>query len=218
MKPDRAAPLVLACAIVLTARAKLVAQSASPAPPPPSHAEFVIRPGDALKISVWPDEKLGGQFSVEESGYVYLPVLGRVQATGVSLEALRARLREGYGQLIKSPVVTVTPVFRVGVTGAVNRPGLYTVEPTTNVFDVLLLAGGFTGNAAENDVRILRNGEVLKLEAGKSIDTGDALQALVLQSGDNIVVPARKSIPWKTLLEIAHTGLLTASIIYRLAR
>lgn len=218
MKPYRAVPLILVCAMVLTAHARLVAQSASPAPPSSSHEDFVIRPGDALKISVWPDEKLGGQFSVEESGYVYLPVLGRVRATGISLETLRASLREGYGQLIKSPVVTVTPVFRVGVTGAVNRPGLYSVEPTDNVFDVLLMAGGFQRGAAENDVRILRNRQVLKLEAAKSLEDGNALEALVLQSGDNIVVPMRKSLPWKTFFEIVHAGLLTASIIYRLGR
>src|SRR5690606_6114239 len=106
--------------------------------------DVVVRPGDVLRISVWPETSLGGDFPVESNGYVYLPILGEVPAGNVSLSTLRAQLREGYSSNMKNPVVTVTPLFRVSVLGAVARPALYNVDPTHTLFDVISLAGGLT--------------------------------------------------------------------------
>lgn len=155
-------------------------------------ASFVIRPGDMLKIRVWPDAELGGEYTVEETGFVHLPVLGAVRAGGVEIGALRAELREMYGEALRSPVVSVTPVFGVSVVGAVQRPGLYHLEPTQTVFDAISVAGGFRDNARTDHIRLVRSGGVVEINARGTLELGGDDLALALRSGDRIVVPERR--------------------------
>ncbi len=103
---------------------------------------FVLRPGDIIRIGVWPDAALNGEFAVEETGLVYLPFLGAVQVVGMPLDRLRKQLRDGYAEIMKEPVVTITPLFNVGVSGGVGRPGNYQITPTETIMDVILMAGG----------------------------------------------------------------------------
>lgn len=178
--------------------------------------ETTVRPGDVLEIGVWPNEELGGQFVVEESGFVYLPILGRIQATGISLARLREELRNGYGSLMKNPVVTVTPLVRVGVVGSVQRPGTYMANPTQNVFDILLEAGWVQPNADLAKVRIVRDGQAIPINAESALEGGTPPALLELQSGDRIVVPARNEISLRAIFTVVHSLLLAANLVQRI--
>ena len=182
-----ALPLFLAC-LAGIAGAQTPARSVASQ----SDDQFVVRPGNVLRITVWPDNTLGGEFPVEESGFVHLPVLGAVHVGGMSLETLRNQLREAYGEAILVPVVTVTPLFWVSVLGAVNRPGLYRVDPTQSLFDVLSLAGGMRQDAKEDELRLIRGEHVIEINATRALETGEAQLTLALRSGDRIVVPRRR--------------------------
>lgn len=150
-----------------------------------------MRPGDVLRISVWPDAQLGGEFPVEVDGNVYLPFLGAVRAIGVPGNALRTQIREGFQAAQRNAVVTVTPLYRIGVTGAVRRPGAFLVPPSDGFFDVVATAGGFDVRAKEDQVSVVREGQVIRLNAEDAIKKGETLplDALSLQSGDQIIVP-----------------------------
>jgi polysaccharide export outer membrane protein len=156
-----------------------------------------LRPGDVLRITVWPDSGLSGEFVVGEDGELNLPFLGTVRTAGVPIRDLRAQLRDGYAENTRNPVVTVTPLFRIGVTGSVRRPGAYLIPPTDGFFDVIAEAGGFDLRAKENDVRVLRDGSIIQLNAEDAIKKGDTLplEALTLRSGDQIIVPFGTE-PW----------------------
>jgi protein involved in polysaccharide export with SLBB domain len=180
----------LALALILALAGCGSSRTSRPATASPGAPEDpVVRAGDALSISVWPDANLGGQFPVEETGYIYLPILGAVRAADVPLSRLREMLREGYSSVIQNPVVTVTPQFRVSVLGSVRRPGLYTVTPTHSLFDVLSEAGGFMPDADEGEVRVVREGRVLEFDLERALETGEGLEMEPLRSGDRIVVP-----------------------------
>lgn len=207
-----------ACGAAAPQATIMPAPSMAPAPPPPDGSAGV-RPGDVLRISVWPSKELGGDFPVEESGYVYLPIIGRIQATGSSLDQLRQELRDGYGTTMKNPVVTVTPLFRVSILGAVARPGLYNVEPTNTLFDLISMAGGFAPSADERKVRILRDNKVIETDAKRAVEQASGDLALALHSGDRIVVPTRGGIgaAWiRTGFTAVHSVLLIVAIIQRL--
>jgi polysaccharide export outer membrane protein len=148
-----------------------------------------LRPGDMLRISVWPNDDLSGEFQVEESGYAHLPMLGRVQVQGMPLDKLRSRIRQGYAQSMKNPVVTITPVFNVGVLGQVRSPGVYPVTPTNTLLDVVGMAGGFADRAAAERIRLVREGQAIQFNAERALEEGRGVSALKLQSGDRIVVP-----------------------------
>lgn len=170
---------------------------ASPALGQESSYDSPLRPGDVLRIRVWPDADLGGEFPVEEDGNVYLPFLGAVPVRGVAGGELRARIRSGYQSARGNAVVTVTPLYRIGVTGAVRRPAAYLVPPTDGFFDVIATAGGFDARAREDAVSVIRQGQVVKLNAERAIKSGETLplDALSLQSGDQIIVPFG-ALPW----------------------
>lgn len=154
--------------------------------------EVTLRPGDVLRVTVWPRNELSGEFAVQRNGNVNLPFLGQVQAAGVSIESLREQLRDGYQEIVKNPVITVTPVFRVGVLGQVRQPGIYQVTPSENLFDVIGMAGGFDRRADEEKVRIVRPNEVVEVNALRALQQGTAsLQRYQLRSGDQVVVPPR---------------------------
>jgi protein involved in polysaccharide export with SLBB domain len=156
-----------------------------------------LRPGDLLRVSVWPDAELSGEFPVETDGMVYLPFLGGVQVTGVPVDQLRREIREGFQSAQRNAVVAVTPLYRVGVTGSVRQPGAYLVPPTDGFFDVIAQAGGFDLRAKESQVRVVRDGQVIVLNAEDAINKGETLplDALSLRSGDQIIVPFGAE-PW----------------------
>jgi protein involved in polysaccharide export with SLBB domain len=189
--------------------------------PSPRLSESVIRPGDVLRISVWPDDKLGGEFPVEESGYVYLPILGQVRAAGVDLQSLRGEIRLGFSRAMQNPVVTVTPLARVSVLGAVLRPGLYVVDPTHSLIDVISMAGGFRPDANDSKIRIIRDGQVIEVNTRRALETGDAVDATYLLSVDRVVVPYAGS--WRrghteTVMWVLQSALLVTTIVTRARR
>ncbi len=175
------------CAILLAPLgSRLSAQTvASPAPA----AAYVVRAGDVLQIRVWPDSALGGTYPVEETGVVYLPLVGAVSAAGRPIAELRDMLRRRYVEAMKEPVVSVTPLFKVAVLGAVERPGLYQVDPSANLYDVISMAGGFRDGANERDVRFIRDGELRRMNVEPGI--GAPPDVVELRSGDRIVVPMK---------------------------
>lgn len=214
--------VILRLAGALLVCAALSGGLAGQSPPPPSPAavppvprgDYVIRSGDLLNVRIWPDAQLGGEFPVEESGKTYLPMIGEVQAAGRTLDELRAELRRLYGEALKSPVVSVTPLFRVSLFGAVAGPGLYRIDPTQSLLDVVSLAGGFRPDAKSDRVRIVRDGQVIEVNAHRSLSTGVELTGLALQSGDRIVVPARSRIlTFQNFFYVLQSAIMVATLV-----
>lgn len=190
----RRLPLLLVAALALAG----CGSSGTAAPPPPSPdaspeaaGDLPVRPGDVLLITVWPSTELSGEYQVEETGLAHLPGIGAVEVGGRPLREVRADLRARYGEALRSPVVTITPRFLVSVLGAVNAPGLYPVEPSMSLFDVISLAGWFRDDARRDDVRILRQGETIEFDAESALRRGGGGLAEGLRSGDRIIVPER---------------------------
>jgi len=103
----------------------------------------VLRPGDALKITVWREKELSGEYLIDARGLVQIPGLGDIVVAGLTPMEVKARLSE---QLVRrgivSPEIAVQPVIRVSVLGEVRTPGLLSVEPGTNLIHLITLAVG----------------------------------------------------------------------------
>ena len=197
----------------------LVASLGCTAPPQtivPPNGSYVVRPGNILRISVWPTllNDVSGNFTVEETGLVYLPVVGVVHAAGMPIDSLRRVLREGYAKALKEPVVTVTVLFSVSIHDAVQDPGLYWAEPTWSLLDLIGEAGGFLPNAKQDRLRLIRDGNVLNIDIESNLKTGEGPMAIPLYSGDRIVVPrSRKILTVQNLLILLSTTSLALNII-----
>jgi protein involved in polysaccharide export with SLBB domain len=192
-------PLV---ALLLALSEGLAAQS-----DPVSTNDFVLRPGDVLSILVWPDATLSGDFPVEESGIVYVPILGAVTVGGMSLGQVREVLRDGYTLAMRAPIVTITPLFRVSVLGAARQPGLFQVDPTMSLYQVISLAGGFAENADESGIQVVRSGDVIAIDRPGDPESSSA--DFDLRSGDRIIIPRKSS-----LLSLQGANLFLQSAVF----
>jgi polysaccharide export outer membrane protein len=144
-------------------------QRVTSAPPPsPVYArapgvayEYVLGQSDKLRLTVFGEGDLSGEFTIDGAGFVRLPLIGEVRAAGYTshqLEgAIATALARGY---LKEPrvaveVATYRPFY---IIGAVNRPGQYSYVDHMTALNAVALAGGFTSQAVESVVFIRREG------------------------------------------------------------
>ncbi len=117
--------------------------------------------GDKVKVTVYGEDDLSGEFQVDGSGFVRLPLIGQVQAGGLAVhefeQAVDAKLARGY--LVNPRVsVEVTNYRPFTILGEVNKPGEYPFENGMTVLNAVALGGGYTYRANEDNVYIRRKG------------------------------------------------------------
>ena len=197
-RPALRAALALPATLVLLAGvAALGVLAPRPAPAATPNAPYAIQPGDVLTVSVWKERELQAEVLVRPDGGLSFPLAGDIQASGRSVEEVRALIEKGLKRYIPDPAVSVA-VKQIGgnfiyVIGKVHRPGQFAFSKPLDVMQALALAGGATPYAALNDIRILqRDASGLKsvpfhyndVEKGRELG-----QNILLGSGDTVVVP-----------------------------
>jgi polysaccharide export outer membrane protein len=156
--------------------------SASPASDTPELG-YRLGSGDKLRVTVYGEEDLSGEFEVDGSGTVRMPLVGQVPAAGLTLRQFESgvadKLAQGY---LKSPrvsaeVVNYRPFF---ILGEVNKPGEYPYVNGMNVVTAVAVAGGFTYRADEDDVYVRRGGQTdeqeLPADANTKVYPGDIIR------------------------------------------
>lgn len=147
------ATMVLLAAQSATAQS-VNAQTATGIVPATSMATSALRPGDGLRIRIFREPELSGEFVVDERGIVVLPKLGEWKASGVSADSVRPQLVAAYKKYLTTDAIEITPFRRVAVTGAVLKPGLYPIDPSMSVGDAIILAGGVAPMGKKNVVEL----------------------------------------------------------------
>jgi polysaccharide export outer membrane protein len=153
-----------------------------PLPPAPA-AAYRIAPGDKVKVSVFGEERLSGEFPVESDGQMQYPLLGRVAAAGLTAGEFRDRLSAELGRsVLKTPNVTVelAGVRPVYVLGEVAKPGEFPFTEGLSVYQLVARAGGFTYRANRGEVHIRHAGtpdeRTYKLSAATPVSPGDTVR------------------------------------------
>jgi polysaccharide export outer membrane protein len=153
--------------------------------PPPASVGYTLGPGDQVRVITFGEQTLTGQFSVEDSGNVAIPLLGAVRAAGLTTRELALAIEEQLRSrnLLRNPSVSVEilsyrPVY---VLGEVNKPGEYPYRPGMTLVTLVALAGGFTYRAVDDSASVVRSVQ------GKPIEGRVGRDAL-LQPGDVVTV------------------------------
>lgn len=194
----RALALLLSLAVIGT---RVTAQTASPVAP---DSLGVLRPGDAVKLSIWREPDLSGEFQVNENGDIVFPKIGALPVTTLTPDALKRTLLGAYSEYLRNPSIEITLLRRVQVLGAVRTPGLYAVDPTMTLADVIARAGGSTPQGNTKKFELRRGGERIK-----TTFTADARIAdTPLRSGDQLFIPERS---WFSRNTWVLAGALSAS-------
>ncbi len=180
-----------------------------------SGASYMLRPGDVLQIVVWGQEEYSGSFKVDETGRIPYPVIGAIDTRGKTMAQIRNEILVALSQIFNAPFVTVTPQFNIAVLGEVRNPGLFSVDPTQTVLDIVAMAGGPNSNGNINKIQLLRGGQTLDLRLERDRVGGLTLQEVGLRSGDQIMVARRgfTGDDLRMLLSILQLGLSVAILI-----
>ncbi|MBZ5601095.1 MAG: polysaccharide biosynthesis/export family protein [Acidobacteriia bacterium] len=154
---------------------------------------YVIGPEDILRISVWRENDLSGIKGVRPDGKITMPLIGDLQASGLTPERLTAQLKQALSEFVKQPEITVEIIQvnskNYSITGGVNRPGRYPLVITKTVFEAVNDAGGFREFANEKDIVILRkDGTRLHFNYREFVKGKHADKNIVLENGDTILV------------------------------
>lgn len=174
---------------------------------PTQSAAQALAPGDVVRIAIWREPDLSGEFLVDEEGMVTLPLLGKRSVLDVPLATLRTKLLADYAVQLRNPSVTITPLRRIYVLGEVTKPGLYTVDPTITLAGAVALAGGATPIGNLDRLRVVRNGQVVLNRVAASSSLG----AIDVRSADQVFVDRRKWLDRNSAL--AASALLSAATI-----
>ncbi len=171
------------------APAPLAAQGVAPAAAAPA-ATAMLRPGDAVRVTVWRQPDLSGEFAVGPDGSLSHPLYRDVRVADIALSDVEARLRTFLLQFEANPRFVVEPLFRVAVGGEVGRPNLYFLRPGTTLAQAVALAGGPTDRGRWDSVRLLRGGRQQHYDLTSPTGQTEPLIA----SGDQVLIERRHAV------------------------
>ena len=149
-----------------------------------SGSAYHLGGGDDLHIQVYGEDKLSGEYHVSSLGTVSMPMVGQIQAAGLTIPELEAALVAAYqgGSILTQANISVDllayrPFF---ILGEVNAPGQYPFVPNMNIQQAIATAKGYTYRAKHNLVFITQSGGTKEiayhLTAGSAVAPGDTIR------------------------------------------
>lgn len=183
----------------------LAAQTTPPAPviPPPSCSVSVVpdstagdrvggtlRSGDLLKIAVFRNKELTGDYLIDSQGRLVVPGLGELRAAGLTPGQVENGLRQLLACQGIRPDVSVQAQIRVSVLGEVRNPGVFPVDPGVTLLQLLTAAGGETQRADLSRATVIRGGKSYPVNLETALRGGSS-GSIILNSNDVLVVPKR---------------------------
>ena len=163
------------------------AQGQTPAPHRAATEAYRLGSGDEIRVTVFGHKDLSGDFTVDGSGIVALPLVGNVQAGGLALRDFERNIIKALKpDYLKNPrvsaeVLNYRPFY---IIGEVKKPGSYPFVNGMSVVNAVALAGGYTYRARENRLLIIRATDRSRTKKPANHDTA-------VLPGDVIEVPER---------------------------
>lgn len=148
-----------------------------------SDSAYRLGTGDKVRVIVFGEDDLGGEFQIDDGGFVRLPLIGQLSAAGLSPRELEQRIAStlGDGYLVSPRVsVEVTAYRPFYIIGEVNKPGQYAYVNDMGAPNAIALAGGYTTKASDSWIYVRRDGqkdeERLAADATTKIQPGDVVR------------------------------------------
>ncbi len=148
---------------------------------------YTLDSGDRIRVSVFDEDDISGQFEIDSEGYISMPLIGRVYVKGLTLlqakDVIVERLLDGY---LKNPrvaleILNYRPFY---VLGEVKKPGSYPFVNGMSLHNAIALAGGFTYRASKNGILIKRGDKIIRA-------SGEEELVIPIVPGDIIEVDER---------------------------
>lgn len=181
------------------------------APIPP---DYVVGPGDVLRIRIWGQVNSSADVRVDRAGEIYLPQVGEVHVAGLPYQDLRDHIRAAISRVYRNFNLTVDigqiRAVQIYVVGQAHRPGTYTVSSLSTLVDAIFASGGPSVEGSLRHIFLKRNGKVVvDFDLYDLLVNGDKSKDAQLQSGDVIYIPPAGP-------QVALTGSVRRPAIYEL--
>ncbi len=178
----------------------------------PAKSLTIFQPGDAVKIQVWElknravterNEILSRDYLINSNGDIVIPIIGEVRVVGLTEIELMQTLQEKLGAYLADPYVLVRPLIRVTLQGAFENPGSYRIDPSDSFWDLVAL-GVPISNCDIEGIWVERGGKVILKKLLRSFEEGYSLDDVGIESGDQIIAPARGRIDFNFYINIIN--------------
>ncbi|HDI52387.1 MAG TPA: polysaccharide export protein, partial [Bacteroidetes bacterium] len=160
--------------------------------------EYIIGADDVLNVTFWQQPDLNSTVKVGQDGKIELPVIGSIQAAGLTPSQLSRRIAERISlfntKITQASVVVVQyGSKKIYVTGHVLNPGKYTFESIPNLWELILEAGGPAETAILSNIKIIRGGaegkKSIVVDLTKFLEKGNISELPKLYPGDTVYIP-----------------------------
>lgn len=159
-------------------------------------ADYILGPGDVIRISVYDNTDLQTIARISDDGYVIMPLLGHVRLQGLTVSEASSRIAERLadGYIINPQVNIFVQEFRSKkaiVLGRVNRPGLIEMSGPTSFLELISKAGGLADDYGETATikRKEKNlDDVVTVDLKSLIEGGDLSQNIAIRDGDTVYI------------------------------
>lgn len=189
---SRALAMLAAVVFMMVSTPGGVAHAQAAAEPAPAAGvaqavDYLLGPGDKVRVTVYGEESLSGEFFVSGSGLMSLPLIGEIKVGGMTVgqfqTAVQDQLKDGYlkDPRVSAEVLTFRPFY---ILGEVEKPGTYPYTSGLTVLNAVATAGGFTYRADKKNVYIKRNGETSEVK-------GELKPSTLVAPGDTIRIGER---------------------------
>lgn len=165
--------------------------------------QYILGATDVVRVSVWRNEDLSISVPIRPDGKISVPLVGDVQASGRTPDALANDIETKLSAYIREPQVSIVVTSmgsheysdRVRVTGAVQQPTSVPHRAGMTVLDMVLTSGGVTPFASPNNSVLYRavEGEVVAIpvKLDEILSRGDISTNYKLRPGDILTIPER---------------------------
>lgn len=180
---------VFGASLFRTVPSTFAPQNAGPVPD-----DYVIGPGDELRIHVWGQFNFTATVRVDRSGNVYVPQIGAEHVAGLHFSELEPHLRAAFNRIYHNFELSVDlgqiRTIQVYVAGEAQRPGLYTVSSLSTLIDALFASGGPSPEGSLRHIELRRGGKsVVDFDLYDLLLHGDRSKDANLEPGDVIFIP-----------------------------
>jgi protein involved in polysaccharide export with SLBB domain len=160
----------------------------------PVSADYILGPGDTIKVNLYGKESKTVELQVDSEGKVYFPDLGPMTLAGLTFEEAKESLRQSVAQRMIGMKASISmgelKSIRVFVLGEAYVPGSYVVSSLSTITNALVLSGGISETGSLRNIQLKRKGELVQtLDLYKLLLEGDTSQDAPLRSGDVVFIP-----------------------------
>lgn len=160
----------------------------------PVTADYVIGPGDEIKIHAWGQLDVDFSAVVDRTGTITIPKVGTINVAGIKYQDLQSQLKTAIGRVFRNFDLTVglgqLRAIQVFVVGQARRPGSYTIGSMSTLVNAIFAAGGPSAKGSMRSIQLKRGNKVVtEFDLYDLLINGDKSKDARLLPGDVIYIP-----------------------------